>query len=180
MIRCPFCRQRFQSPRMVSCEPQKHIAYPDGTVLPAIPYDATCLQPYVGLAPPTCRDCGVAYGGTHHPPCCLEDCPRCGGQLLSCACFDTAPEQRYQPSLGPSRGENDLTRALRQPKIRHRIEPEEEDEDVAEAVREAIAMGDRPPPEAISLEEVKAQLLAARKRRGQEDTPGPAGEERDV
>jgi hypothetical protein len=36
-----------------------------------------------------CRDCGVAPGGSHHPGCCVERCPRCKGQMFGCPC--TAP-----------------------------------------------------------------------------------------
>lgn len=36
--------------------------------------------------PDPCRDCGVSSGGIHHPGCCLEQCRRCGDQLLGCPC----------------------------------------------------------------------------------------------
>ena len=33
-----------------------------------------------------CRDCGVAQGKLHVEGCEYEDCPRCGGQWISCGC----------------------------------------------------------------------------------------------
>jgi hypothetical protein len=37
----------------------------------------------------TCGDCGVKWGGRHHPGCDIQRCPRCGGQLMTCGCrFD--------------------------------------------------------------------------------------------
>ena len=46
-----------------------------------------------------CGDCGVLGGGWHHPGCDLQDCPACGGQLLSCGCrFD---EDGPELGLGP-------------------------------------------------------------------------------
>jgi hypothetical protein len=35
---------------------------------------------------PTCRDCGAGRGELHVPTCCWEQCPRCGGQAISCDC----------------------------------------------------------------------------------------------
>lgn len=36
-----------------------------------------------------CRDCGAAIGELHGPVCDQEECPQCGGQLMSCECdFD--------------------------------------------------------------------------------------------
>lgn len=35
-----------------------------------------------------CGDCGAPHGGFHHLGCDLEDCPRCGQQLISCGCMD--------------------------------------------------------------------------------------------
>jgi hypothetical protein len=33
-----------------------------------------------------CHDCNVVTGQLHHAGCDMEQCPKCGGQLLSCAC----------------------------------------------------------------------------------------------
>jgi len=33
-----------------------------------------------------CRDCGAQRGELHVPTCCWEQCPRCGGQAISCDC----------------------------------------------------------------------------------------------
>jgi hypothetical protein len=38
-------------------------------------------------SPSTCHDCGVSLGQPHHLYCDLEQCPKCGGQLLGCPCW---------------------------------------------------------------------------------------------
>ena len=35
-----------------------------------------------------CSKCGVADKGVHHFGCELETCPKCGGQFISCGCWD--------------------------------------------------------------------------------------------
>lgn len=35
----------------------------------------------------SCRDCAAARGQLHVPICCLEQCPRCGGQAIGCDCI---------------------------------------------------------------------------------------------
>ena len=36
--------------------------------------------------PARCRDCGVPAGSIHILTCCIEECPRCPGQYMSCDC----------------------------------------------------------------------------------------------
>lgn len=40
-----------------------------------------------------CGDCAVAKGGYHHPGCDMEECPVCGGQLISCSCDENAEQE---------------------------------------------------------------------------------------
>jgi hypothetical protein len=35
-----------------------------------------------------CDSCNTPRGGVHHPGCCIEQCPACGGQLFGCDCLD--------------------------------------------------------------------------------------------
>jgi hypothetical protein len=44
------------------------------------------LRPRHRFEPDDCRGCGTPLGGAHHPGCCLERCPACHGQALTCPC----------------------------------------------------------------------------------------------
>lgn len=57
----------------------------DGIQYEPIPYDAA---KYGGQTGSPCRNCDVLDGGIHHFGCCQEVCPLCGGQFISCGCFD--------------------------------------------------------------------------------------------
>ena len=82
---CRICRQEMFDAEVTTCSGNTSIKYPDGKTLPPIPYnprDAHLPRWF------RCPDCNVAPGGNHHPNCEQEQCPRCGGQLISCPCFD--------------------------------------------------------------------------------------------
>jgi hypothetical protein len=44
------------------------------------------LRPRHQYEPDECRGCGTPLGGAHHPGCCLERCPACHGQAITCPC----------------------------------------------------------------------------------------------
>jgi len=72
MATCPTCsREMLAAP---SCRPR----------LGAIRYGSERHVP--DPHPEPCRDCNVADGGVHHDGCCLEECPACNGQRISCRC----------------------------------------------------------------------------------------------
>ncbi len=78
---CEFCRNEMDT--AIDCVGNHTALFPDGERLPTIPY-----------AHPTdenarCGDCGVAVGGSHHPGCLRERCPRCYGQRDGCPCGST-------------------------------------------------------------------------------------------
>lgn len=63
--------------------------------IPSVTYDRIPYGEELRLEPPPgrvlkqkCRDCGCALGQLHVPTCCVESCPKCDGQRLSCGCED--------------------------------------------------------------------------------------------
>ena len=55
----------------------------DGVKLARQPYG----REFPGIQlPPTCRDCATEIGDLHVRGCCVEVCPACGEQAISCDC----------------------------------------------------------------------------------------------
>ncbi len=66
-------------PAVATCKTSKTVAFPDGKILEAIPYNIQSEH--------RCHDCNIMPGGFHHPGCDMERCPRCDEQLISCGCL---------------------------------------------------------------------------------------------
>ena len=56
------------------------------------------LRPRHRYEPEECRDCATPLGGVHHPGCCLERCPACHGQAISCGCVPDPLRLRVLPA----------------------------------------------------------------------------------
>jgi hypothetical protein len=87
MAICNWCEQEMSGKGVDSCEGNKEVEFPDGTRLPAIPYD-----PEHGGGDQRCHDCNIKRGGFHHPGCDMERCPKCKGQIISCGCLSEDEE----------------------------------------------------------------------------------------
>jgi hypothetical protein len=86
MAICTRCGKEISDASIMTCEGNnKSIHYPGGEELPSLPYDPKPLHLPVWFR---CPDCNIAPGGRHHSNCDQEVCPKCGGQLISCDCFE--------------------------------------------------------------------------------------------
>ncbi|OLC27403.1 MAG: hypothetical protein AUH69_06265 [Actinobacteria bacterium 13_1_40CM_4_65_12] len=83
MAVCEDCEQEML--RAQTCKARSLMSFRDETFKP-IAYGSETIWPmgFTGA----CGDCGVAPGGTHHFGCDIEQCPRCGDQLISCDCAE--------------------------------------------------------------------------------------------
>lgn len=74
MARCKFCKKDMEI--AVSCRNRREVFEGDKHLSPV-------------RAKGDCGDCNVKAGKIHHPGCDQEECPNCGGQLISCDCGHT-------------------------------------------------------------------------------------------
>ncbi len=64
----------------------------DGKSVRRVPYGSEQDDWHADTIP--CHDCRVLKGEYHVPSCDVEECPVCGGQLMSCDCGFDEREQR--------------------------------------------------------------------------------------
>ena len=93
MARCEVCRKEMRRPTTTTCSREKRRAWPDDL--------RKCRTPAGSFAVDgpreRCSDCNVLKGGIHHWGCDQEKCPVCGGQFISCGCFDEAFDHLAEP-----------------------------------------------------------------------------------
>jgi hypothetical protein len=83
MAICKWCNQEMTDRENTkTCLGNTEVEYPDGEVLEPIPFHSDSHD-----RTERCHDCGILYGGNHHPGCDTERCPKCGGQLIGCGCL---------------------------------------------------------------------------------------------
>jgi len=81
-MECSFCKQDMLTAD--TCLNSK-VEFPDGTIMES---STSHFEEDSGR----CHDCNIKHGGFHHPGCDVEECPKCGGQLITCGCLDDEHE----------------------------------------------------------------------------------------
>ena len=83
MAVCEDCRQEML--QADTCTTRSEMTFRNEVFTPVV-YGAETIWP--GSFSGRCGDCGVVAGGKHHFGCDLEQCPRCGEQLIGCDCAE--------------------------------------------------------------------------------------------
>ena len=80
---CKACKRTKQSDEGCTTRPKKI----KGIEYLPIPYGKESAWEMYHMTPePNCRDCGTPLGKYHHLKCCVEQCPVCGRQWITCKC----------------------------------------------------------------------------------------------
>jgi hypothetical protein len=94
MARCEVCGKQMRSPTVTTCSRDKRRELGpmvfEGVEYQPVPFD-------VNGPLERCPDCSVLKGGIHHFGCDQDKCPVCGGQFISCGCFDEAYDHLADP-----------------------------------------------------------------------------------
>jgi hypothetical protein len=102
MVVCRDCAQEMLTE--VSC--RSHPIALDGRLLARVRWGDERDSRRWGAHGP-CGDCATPIGGVHHLGCCMEQCPACVKQLISCGCFEDRAERlsrcRHHRFLRPYR-----------------------------------------------------------------------------
>jgi len=84
MAVCTFCEREM---REAGCTLETYDDYGDSVTYQRTRFGEESWWETLPFDPPVpCHDCGVGLGDLHHPRCDMEQCPRCGGQAISCEC----------------------------------------------------------------------------------------------
>ncbi len=58
----------------------------EGELYPRMPFGLETFRNPIEADAQPCRHCGTVKGRYHEPLCDYEQCPVCGGQVMSCDC----------------------------------------------------------------------------------------------
>ena len=84
MAVCEWCGREMTA--SAACTVETYADFPDGIERPRVRWGAEADWPHTEGKP--CGDCLTPWGEFHHPGCDIEECPRCGGQAISCGCTE--------------------------------------------------------------------------------------------
>jgi hypothetical protein len=83
MAKCRDCKKEML--KVTSCDKPMLIICKDGEECETLKRDTAYFD-----VNSHCHDCDIEnkVGNLHHFGCDMERCPKCGGQLISCGCFE--------------------------------------------------------------------------------------------